>query len=200
MNNRQGIKAKLLYAFITINVIVLAISTVLDLYANFMIQSDLIESRHLVISQQAADIVRGFIEYKVLSLEKLGEMTDLAESDIDDARLAMDRLVGNEKTFRNLILLDMDKNELTRASRVSQTVSFKTVNLDLNAIYSRLSAANRYIGDVYINQLTYEPMIIIAVPVSTVLGETRRILAAEVNLKFMWELVDGIELGEQGVV
>ena len=40
----------------------------------------------------------------------------------------------------------------------------------------------------------------LALPVSNVLGDFQGTLVAEVNLKFMWDLVDQLKVGETGVV
>ena len=56
----------------------------------------------------------------------------------------------------------------------------------------------RYISPVYIDDATSEPQVVIAIPVKSVLGDYQGTLAAEINLKFMWDLVDQLKVGETG--
>ena len=60
------------------------------------------------------------------------------------------------------------------------------------------STGQRYISPVYIDDATSEPLIAIAIPVKNVFGDFQGTLMAEVNLKFMWDLVDQLKVGETG--
>ena len=51
----------------------------------------------------------------------------------------------------------------------------------------------------YVDKVTSEPIVIMAVPVKDVFGDFRGVLIAEVNLKFMWDLVDGLKVGKTGL-
>jgi methyl-accepting chemotaxis protein len=61
-------------------------------------------------------------------------------------------------------------------------------------------AARTYISSIYIDEKTYEPMIIMAVSLRDFFGNTKGFLMAEVNLKFMWDLVGSIQIGRKGQV
>jgi GAF domain-containing protein/HAMP domain-containing protein len=52
---------------------------------------------------------------------------------------------------------------------------------------------------VYIDDVTGEPMVIMVVPAADAFGEVQGTLLAEVNLKFMWDLVNRLEIGEAGL-
>ena len=53
---------------------------------------------------------------------------------------------------------------------------------------------------VHVDFDTSEPLVLLALPVTNALGDFQGTLAAEVNLKFMWDLVDQLKVGETGVV
>jgi len=55
-----------------------------------------------------------------------------------------------------------------------------------------------YISRVYCDDSTFEPIIIMAVPVLNSLRDKDGVVFAEINLKFMWELIDTIKVGKNG--
>jgi PAS domain S-box-containing protein len=58
----------------------------------------------------------------------------------------------------------------------------------------------RRISAVYIDPVTCEPMVAMAVPVIDVFADFKGTLIAEVNLKFMWDIVDHLKVGRTGYV
>ncbi|CAG0935259.1 hypothetical protein TFLX_04091 [Thermoflexales bacterium] len=57
----------------------------------------------------------------------------------------------------------------------------------------------QYISSVYIDSVTSEPLIFVALPATDAFGDLQGTLAAEVNLKFMWDVVDQLQVGETGL-
>ncbi len=66
-------------------------------------------------------------------------------------------------------------------------------------LFLKASKEERFISSVYIDNITCEPLVIMAVPVTDIFGDYKGALMAEVNLKFMWDLVDNINVGNTGV-
>ena len=65
-------------------------------------------------------------------------------------------------------------------------------------ITGQTSKGQRFISPVYIDNTTSEPLIAIAIPVKNDLGDFQGTLVAEVDLKFMWDLVDQLKVGQTG--
>ena len=65
-------------------------------------------------------------------------------------------------------------------------------------ILTQTSKGQNYIGPVYIEDVSNEPLTVIAVPVKNVFGDVQGTLVAEVDLKFMWDLVGQLQVGETG--
>ncbi len=87
---------------------------------------------------------------------------------------------------------------LAKASRISKAASGQFADRLKGEVLAQLQQRQRYISPVYIDEVTSEPMMIIAVPVTSALGDFQGMLVAEVNLKFMWNLVDQLKVGETG--
>jgi GAF domain-containing protein len=98
-----------------------------------------------------------------------------------------------------LVLVDDQGQVVVQASRLSQTVSNEVTNrLVATEALAQTKQGERYISSVYIDDLTFEPLVIMAVPVENVFGDYQGTLIAETNLKFMWDLVDSLEVGQEG--
>jgi signal transduction histidine kinase len=96
-------------------------------------------------------------------------------------------------------MLDDREQEMAVVSRVSQTASGHLTDQLSDDAWDQIRQQERYISPVYIDPVTNEPMLIMAVPEANILGEFQGTLVAELNLKFMWDLVDQLNIGEQGL-
>src|SRR5690606_28230001 len=112
-----------------------------------------------------------------------------------------ERILGNalgfQPPFRQLALYDASGALLTHSSRLvaSRSQGF----IDETTILARqFDQSERYISSVSIDAASSEPLILIAVPILDVFGDYQGMLAAEINLKFMWGLVDQLDVGETG--
>src|SRR5262249_29583649 len=59
-------------------------------------------------------------------------------------------------------------------------------------------AGRTYFGPVIFPPDSFEPRIIIAVPIEPFRGEVIGVLAAEVNVRYVWDVVQDIKVGETG--
>jgi PAS domain S-box-containing protein len=114
-------------------------------------------------------------------------------------KIVLEKLLGLEPAFRQLVLLDAQKQEIERVSRLSNSVSYGFIRRIESDLLSLMSQEETYISSVYIDEITSEPMVIMAVAVKDVFGDFKGILMAEVNLKFMWDLVGRIKVGKNGL-
>jgi methyl-accepting chemotaxis protein len=103
-----------------------------------------------------------------------------------------------EPSFRHLTLLNPQQQELYILSRTSNQTLTKLTPEVKEEIRKQLSAGKTYVGAVYIDETSLEPMVLTAVPIRNVFGDFRGSLVTEVNLKFMWDLVGSLKIGEKG--
>src|SRR6266702_4299355 len=119
------------------------------------------------------------------------------EQQLSAKNLTFNRLLKLEPAFRQLLFLDPQKRELAKVSRISSFSSISSKNIDPH-VFTIVQAGKPYAGSVYIENVSREPMILLAIPVKSVLGDLKGFLIAEVNLKFMWDVVSNIQIGQTG--
>ncbi len=169
----------------------------LQLFSNLQTQQENISGRQQRIAQDAANTVSSFIQEKFSVLETTARLANPASSSRPEQELLLQKLLGLQPAFRQLALLDAQYQELAQASRFRQTARHLTDRLE-GEVLTGIRRQQRYISPVYVDPVSSEPLVIMSVPVSNVLRDFQGTLAAEVNLRFMWELVDQIEVGQTG--
>lgn len=195
----RSLAVTLIIAFLTLNVVVLLIASSLQMYFSFQAQQKVIVNWQRLTAQNAANAVKGFILEKFSILEKASTLGNLAAASLEEEKLTLERLLGKESSFRQLVLLDTQEQELIRVSRLSKLLSEQIMEYNKKELFSKVSRKETYISPVYIDKITSEPMMTIAVPVTDTFGDFKEILMAEMNLKFMWDLVTEIKIGKEGL-
>jgi putative methionine-R-sulfoxide reductase with GAF domain len=151
-----------------------------------------------LVAQDAGKTVSTFLQGKFSALETALEYANPVLADSVTRKNILESLLGLDPAFQQFALLDRQGRQLSQATRVSQSLTPQFI-LQLNGdLLSQTVDGQRYFGPAYIDDATSEPLVVIAVPVTNILGDYQATLAAEVNLKFMWDLVDQLKIGETG--
>jgi methyl-accepting chemotaxis protein len=186
------------WAFLAISSAVLLVAVSLQMYFNFQNQRKMLELGQSLIAKDAARSVETYVEGKRLVLEKAVNIGNLGEVSQETKRVFLERLLGGEPGFRQLVLMEKDRKSAVKVSRLSQAALGQLTERVAEEIFLATNRGEQYHGNVYFDGTTSEPMMILAVPVRNVFGDNKGILAAELNLKFMWDLVAGLKVGETG--
>ena len=175
-----SLTASLAIAFIALTVIVLVISGALQFAYNYQTQRNIVFGQQQLIAQEAALSVSDFIEDRFNVLETAVNLENLVHLPVEEQEHVVGNALGFQPAFRQLALLDADGQLLTQSSRLVQSRSEEFVNQVLAQVFPEIEQTERYVSPV------------------TMLGDFQGMLAAELNLKFMWDLVDQLEVGETG--
>lgn len=194
----KGLAVKLSLSFLASILVVLLIVSSLWLYFNFQVQKRIISEQQTITAEMAAGTVNNFIQERLNLLKSTGSLTNLVDAPKEDQNIALARILGIERSFRQVVLLDARGKELERVSRLSRGASRQLIDRMDSGIITSLKNGNNYISPIYIDEITSEPMVIMAVPVTNVLGDFQGIILSELNLKFMWDLVSAIKIGRSG--
>jgi len=195
----RSLTVLLALAFLALSVIVLLISSGLQLFFNFQTQRRLVASQQQLIAREAASTVAGFVQGKFSELDAAVKLGVRLSASPEEQKRVLDNLLGLDPAFRQVVLLDLQGQELIRNSRLSQLTAGQLAERIGSDMLAQVRQGNRQVSSVYIDDITSEPLIIMAVPVTNVFGDPQGILLAEVNLKFMWDLVDRLQVGETGL-
>lgn len=194
----RSLSVTLAISFSVLIMAVLFVATSLQMYFSFQAQQKIILTNQNLTAKDAANSVEYFIQEKFNILKTVSShrnLITLPEKEQDDV---LERLMGLEPAFRQLVIFNSQKTETARISRITKIMSPQPMNYSQDELFQKSKNKERYIGPVYIDEITSEPMMIIAVPVTDVFGDYSGVLAAELNLKFMWDLMGRIRIGESG--
>jgi putative methionine-R-sulfoxide reductase with GAF domain len=191
----RSLTTTLAIAFFTLSVMILLVSGGFALYTDIRSSQDNLADQQQRAAQDASETVHAFIQDNFIALETAAEFTNPVTA-TDEARgTIMESLLGLDPAFQQFAVLDSGGQQLAEISRLSATLSPQfTLQLKDDAV----TQGERYISPVYIDEVTSEPLITMAIPVKNILGDIQGTLVAEVNLKFMWDLVDQLKVGETG--
>jgi methyl-accepting chemotaxis protein len=195
----RSLTATLAIAFLALSVVVLFIAGSFQLSLYFQTQREIAAGQQQLIAQDAANEVASFVQEKFSLLEaaiKFGHPDAVSPA---EQTQVLESLLGLEPAFRHLVLFDAQEQELAKVSRLSQAILRSLTELLESELFVQVRQGNRYISSVYVDDASSEPMVIIAVPVLDPFGDFQGTLVAEVNLKFMWDLMDRLEIGQTGL-
>ncbi len=177
----------------------LLISGTIGTFFSFRAQQRIVFSQQQLIAQNAANKVTGFIQEKFSALETAARLVNPALTSLKEQDRILNHLLGPHPAFRQLVLLNSKKQKTAEVSRLSRVGSGELNDRIDNDLFTQAVQGKRYISSVYVDKVTSEPMVIMVVPAKNVFGDFRGVLIAEVNLKFMWDLVESLKIGKTGL-
>jgi GAF domain-containing protein/HAMP domain-containing protein len=195
----QSLATTLATSLFGLSVLVLLISSVAQIGLNIQSQQAALSSRQQSIAQDASKTVSSFVEEKFTRLETAVEFVDPVTAASEVRNTFMESLLGINPAFREFLLVDGQSRQLAKVSRISESLSPQFVGELGPDVLTQTSKGQRFISPIYIDDVTSEPLITIAIPVKNSLGDFQGTLLAEVNLKFMWDLVDQLKVGQTGL-
>jgi GAF domain-containing protein/HAMP domain-containing protein len=199
-NPRQArsLTTTLAVAFFGLSALALLISGSLQIVFNIQSQQAALSSRQQLIAQGASKTVSSFILEKFSGLETAVEFSDPVSATLVTQKNIMESLLGLDPAFRQFALFNSRGLQMAQVSRISATLSPQFITLWGSYISDQTVKGEQFISPVYFDEATSEPLMAIAIPVKDDLGDFQGTLMAEVDLKFMWDLVDQLKIGETG--
>jgi GAF domain-containing protein/HAMP domain-containing protein len=194
----RSLSATLAAAFVILSIVILIASGGLQLFFNIRAQQQAVSSQQQVIAQDAAKTVSSFIEQNLSVLSTTvglihpNTLSPAAQTQI------LQSLLADQPAFRQFAIFDAQKNETAVASRVQSSGSKLITTLVTSDVLAQTEKGQRYIGQVYFDAVNFEPVIIMAVPSISAVGEFEGTLVAELNLISMFNLVNQLKVGNTG--
>src|SRR5664279_3968950 len=155
---------------------------------------------HLVALQvEKAESAANRIEQYVLDIEHQMSWTALPRTDsegtaLEQRRIEYLKLLRQAPAITEVVWIDRDGREQLRVSRLAMDAVSSGIDLSREPPFRVASAGRTYWGPVSFRKGT-EPYMTIARPA----GNDGGVTAAEVNLKFVWDVVSRIKIGEAGL-
>jgi len=194
----RSLTTTLAVAFFALGMLILLPNAVVATFTNYRAYQDTLTAQQQSIANDASQKVASSIQEKFSVLETAVDFGSPATADADTRQTILDSLLGLQPAFRQMALLSTTGRQTAQASRLSSSAAADFNTHFTEDMLTQVKEGQRYIGPAYIDETTSEPLVAIAVPIQSIFGDFQGVLVAEINLKFMWELVDQLEVGETG--
>ncbi len=196
--NNRSLVTTLSVPLLLLSITALVVTFIVQILFYIPTQRTIVNTEQNLLAHEAADVVSGFIQAKFSEMEAVAYISNVVAASPTDQKRILENLLGLDHGIRQIILFDSVYRELSSVSRLSAFSTedpVKKINFD---VFVQVRQADQYVSKVYVDEGTGEPMVVMAVPIRDVFGDFQGLLLTEVNLKFMWELVAGLKVGENG--
>ena len=150
-----------------------------------------IHQRNLETARRAANEIYLFLEGPLTVLHTAALTRDISQMERFAQSSLINRIKEENPFFRKIFILD-------EAGFVVVTTSFgeEMLNFSQTPFFRRTMEGEQYVSEVYFTHSRF-PVLLVAEPILK-FNQVVGILAAEVDLKSIWDLVDKIKIGKTG--
>jgi signal transduction histidine kinase len=195
---QRSLSVTLSINFLSLVLISLLVTGIIGTLFSFRAQQTFLFSQQQLIARNAANTVWDFINEKFIMMETTAGLINSTFSSRELQENMLNFLLSKHPAFRQLVVTFSKKQESIIVSRLSRHASGKIDELYGSDLFVQVDQGKRYISPVYVDKITNEPMVILSVPVKDVFRDIQGELIAEVNLKFMWDLMENLKIGKTG--
>lgn len=114
-----------------------------------------------------------------------------------DYKFELEKLLTIARAITEVVALDAEGFVRVRASRLRAILPKEERDLSSSGVFHQAKEGKSYFGPVYFVRGS-EPYMTIAAPIERFAGEVIGALQAEVNLKYIWDVISGIKVGRAG--
>jgi len=147
---------------------------------------------------KATQQVSGFIDQIFNTLEVSDEISRAFITRDADRELLLENLMILQPALREVSLLDKQGQEEMKQARLVAITDEALKSYADTDLFRNIEQGQRYISPVYIGDITTEPLVKLATPLKNAFDDVIGAILVEVNLKFMWELVGNLRIGQTG--
>lgn len=193
MQIANSLKVRLIVLLVLFAFIPACISGIIGGYIN---SQSIIESK-VTANQSTAKLVGDEIDVMLEDARKTIELlaaTPTARS--MDAVAVKEMILGAQRTnpiFELLFAMDANGMQIARTSG-------NLANRADRDYFKEAKKDRTFFTDVYISSFTNAPCVTISVPIKNSMGQIVGVMAADVSLKSVWEIIDAVQVGQNGYV
>ena len=191
----RSLSGTLTFSILALILASLFLSAFIGFYLTFKSEQRNVFTEQQLIAQNSANKVYDFIQEKSRALEVITRLINPSINSQNDLHANLNHLLGHISDFRHLIVFNYKKEKAARVSRFSQLKIIELEERITSDMFEQTNKRKRYISPVYIDKFTSEPLIILAVPIIDSFKDYQGVLAAEVNLKYLWDLMESLKIG-----
>jgi signal transduction histidine kinase/HAMP domain-containing protein len=175
-------------------------SGVLELIFSYRESVEAIEALQREMAQGAAFKIQQFVRDIEKTLRASTQAQEIITAGLTEAyRFELIKLLKVAPAITEAVALDADGRERLKVSRVRMLLSEDLRDRSMVEAFRGASGGRSYFGPVYFVRES-EPYMTIAIPIERFAGDVLGVLIAEVNLKYIWEVVSRIKVGQAGYI
>jgi signal transduction histidine kinase/HAMP domain-containing protein len=157
-----------------------------------------IEALQREMAQGAAFKIQQFVRDIEKTLRASTQAQEMIAAGLTEAyRFELIKLLKGAPAITEAVALDADGRERLKVSRVRMLLPDDLRDRSMAEAFTGARGGRSYFGRVYFVRES-EPYMTIAVPIERFAGDALGVLIAEVNLKYVWEVVSRIKVGQAG--
>lgn len=169
-----------------------------ELYFRYTESIESIRVLQQEIAQGAAFRIEQFVRDIEKTIQASTETQQIVSKGLTDAhRFELIKLLKFNPAIIQLSVLDSSGRERMVESRIKAVLTGDLRDRSSEDAFLEARRGKSYFGPVYFVRKS-EPYMTIAVPMNSLVGEVIGVLAAEVNLSYVWDIVSGIKVGREG--
>ena len=150
------------------------------------------------MAKSAAFKIQQYIESITQTLRTVSQTPEMMSHGLsENYRFQLAKLIRVFPSVTTVTAIDAAGNEQVKESRVALIRTNELSNRSTDKAFIQAQAGISYFGEVYFVRQS-EPYIRIAVPIEIYAGKVIGVIIAEVNLKYIWEVIANIHVGETG--
>jgi signal transduction histidine kinase len=150
------------------------------------------------MAQGAAFKIQQFVRDLEKTLRASTQTREIVAAGLTEGyRFELNKLLRTAPAVAEAAALRPDGRELLKVSRVRTTLPEDLKDRSSDEAFRRAREGKPFFGRVYFVRES-EPYMTIAVPMEPFAGDVVGVLIAEVNLKYIWEVVSAIKVGQAG--
>lgn len=197
-NRTASLKATLTTVFALLSIFSVLLLGGVQTARNYRAQQSAVSAKERVAALNAATQVSAFIEQIFILLESSAQVSRAFITTKEEQERLVENLLILQPALREVALLNVDGQEVIKQSRLVVVTDADLQSYASRELWQHIQQKKRYISWVYIGDLTTEPLVELAVPLLDAFGDVTGAIVVEVNLKFMWELVANLKIGQSG--
>ena len=177
----------------------LIVSVLLEMWFRYEEARQSIEVAHRQMAELAALRIRNYVDEVVEAVHLAAQPRNLADGRVTaDYIVDLRNLLKNVPSIRNALDIDPDGHEQLRVSRIGPSLPDTKADHRSDPAFAAALAGGTYFGPIIFPQNSFEPWIMLAVPIEPYRGDVVGVLAADVNVRYVWDVVQAIHIGQSG--
>ncbi|MCZ6623688.1 MAG: cache domain-containing protein, partial [Deltaproteobacteria bacterium] len=194
---RGGIRRRLLF----IGLAFLAFALITNTLAGFFYARRQIEKTaaqvQIEVASRVSHEIEKFINRKQERLLDLATFLGLHAFGSEEQRLFALLLLKNDNSFTEIAVLDDKGMEVLKVSERKIYLPREFSDQSRSEKFKRASSGESYVSSVYATDRA-EPYVTMAVPIKGASKQVMGLVSAEMNLKFLWQVIGDVKFGSAG--